>query len=192
VTQSRVRAIPEGMNTITPHIVVRDAARAAEWYIEALGAEERSRIPVPGDKLMSVELRIGDSAVMVADEFPEMGVLSPQSVGGTSTVLNLYVEDVDALWERVVEAGAEVLHPLGDTFWGDRHGQITDPLVTAGLSPSTCATSRQRRLPASQPRRSAVKPLEPVWGGHHVPEAGWRTCARGRVMGWLPSVKKRS
>jgi PhnB protein len=94
VSQSRVRAIPEGMHTIIPHIVVRDAARAAEWYIEALGAEERSRIPVPGDKLMSVEL---------------------------------YVEDVDALWKRAVGAGAEVLHPLGDTFWGDRHGQITAP-----------------------------------------------------------------
>jgi PhnB protein len=94
---------------------------------EALGAEERSRIPVPGGKLMSVELWFGDSAVMVADEFPEMGVLSPQSVGGTSTVLNLYVEDVDALWERAMGAGAEVLQPLGDTFWGDRHGQITDP-----------------------------------------------------------------
>ena len=69
MSQSRVRAIPEGMHTITPHIVVRDAARAAEWYIEALGAEERSRIPVPGDKLMSVKLRFGDSALMVADEF---------------------------------------------------------------------------------------------------------------------------
>ena len=82
---------------------------------------------MPGDKLMSVELWFGDSAVMVADEFPEMGVLSPQSVGGTSTVLNLYVENVDTVWERAVGAGAEVLHPLGDTFWGDRHGQITDP-----------------------------------------------------------------
>ena len=127
MTQPRVKAIPEGMHTITPHIVVRDAARAAEWYAAALGAEEQSRIPVPGGKLMSVELWFGDSAVMVADEFPEMGVLSPQSVGGTSTVLNLYVEDVDALWERAVEAGAEVLRPLEDTFWGDRHGQITDP-----------------------------------------------------------------
>ena len=127
MTQPRVKAIPEGMHTITPHIVVRDAARAAEWYAAALGAEEQSRIPVPGGKLMSVELWFGDSAVMVADEFPEMGVLSPQSVGGTSTVLNLYVEDVDALWERAVEAGAEVLHPLGDTFWGNRNGQVTDP-----------------------------------------------------------------
>ena len=115
MTEPRVKAIPEGMHTITPHIVVRDAARAAEWYAAALGAEERSRIPVPGGKLMSVELWFGDSAVMVADEFPEMGVLSPQSVGGTSTVLNLYVEDGDALWERAVGSGAEVLHPLGDT-----------------------------------------------------------------------------
>jgi PhnB protein len=127
VTESRVKAIPDGMHTITPHIVVRGAAGAAEWYAEALGAEERSRIPVPGGKLMSIEIWLGDSAVMVADEFAEMGILSPQRVGGTSTVLNLYVEDVDALWERAVGAGAEVLHPLGDTFWGDRHGQITDP-----------------------------------------------------------------
>ena len=127
MTESRVKAIPEGMHTITPHIVVRDAARATEWYTDALGAEERNRILVPGGKLMSVELWFGDSAVMVADEFPEMGILSPQSLGGTSTVLNLSVEDVDTLWERAVGAGGEVLHPLGDSFWGDRHGQITDP-----------------------------------------------------------------
>jgi PhnB protein len=126
MTEPTAKAIPEGMHTITPHIVVRDAAGAAERYAAALGAEERSRIPVPGGKLMSVELWFGDSAVMVADAFPEMGVLSPQSVGGTSTVLNLYVEDVDALWERAVGASAEVLHPLGDTFWRDRQGQITD------------------------------------------------------------------
>jgi PhnB protein len=98
-----------------------------KWYAAALSAEERSHIPVPGGKLMSVELWFGDSAVMVADELPEMGLLSSQSVGGTSTVLNLYLEDVDALWERAVGAGAEVLHTLGNTFWGDRHGQITDP-----------------------------------------------------------------
>jgi PhnB protein len=112
---------------ITPHIVVRDAARAAEWYAEALGAVERSRIPLPDGRLMSVELRFGDSPVMLADEFPEMGVVSPLTVGGTSTVLNLQTDDVDALWERALAAGAEVLHPLGDAFWGDRHGQITDP-----------------------------------------------------------------
>ena len=113
--------------SLTPHIVVRDAAGAAEWYQRALGAEERSRVPVPGGRLMSVELWFGDSAVMVADEFPEMDVVSPQTVGGTSTVLNLYTEDADALWARAVDAGAQVLHPLQDQFWGDRHGQLTDP-----------------------------------------------------------------
>jgi PhnB protein len=127
MTRSQVKAVPDGMHTITPHIVVRDAARAVEWYKQALGAEERGRVPLPGGKLMSVELWFGDSAVMVADEFPEMGVVSPQTVGGTSTVLNLYTEDVDALWQRAVDAGAEVLHPLQDAFWGDRHGQLTDP-----------------------------------------------------------------
>jgi len=127
MAQNEIQAIPDGMHTVNPHIVVRGAARAVEWYAEALGAEEQSRVPVPGGKLMSVELRFGDSTVMVADEFPEMGVLSPQSVGGTSVVLNLYAENVDDLWERAVRAGAEVLSPLGDTFWGDRHGQIADP-----------------------------------------------------------------
>jgi PhnB protein len=127
VTRSSVKAIPDGLHTITPHIVVRDAACAAEWYKQAFGAEERSRVPLPGGKLMSVELWFGDSAVMVADEFPEMGIRSPQTIGGTSPVLNVYTEDVDGLWRRAVDAGAEVLHPLRDQFWGDRHGQLTDP-----------------------------------------------------------------
>ena len=127
MTQATVKAIPDGFHTITPHIVVRDAARAVDWYKQALGAEERSRIPVPGGKLMSVELWFGDSPVMVADEFPEMGVLSPQSIGGTPVVLSIYSEDVEALWQRAVSAGAEVHHPLQDQFWGDRHGQLTDP-----------------------------------------------------------------
>ena len=127
MTEPAVRPVPEGIHTLTPHIVVRGAARAAEWYAEALGAEEQSRIPVPGGKLMGVELRFGDSTVMVADEFPEMGVLSPESVGGTYGALHLATEDVDALWERAVGAGAEVFHPLRDTFWGDRFGQIVDP-----------------------------------------------------------------
>jgi PhnB protein len=112
---------------ITPHIVVRDAERAVDWYQRALGAEERERIPLPGGKLMSVELAFGDSTVMLADEFPEAGILSPLSVGGTSVVLNISTDDVDALWQRALDAGAEVLHPLQDAFWGERHGQITDP-----------------------------------------------------------------
>jgi PhnB protein len=116
------------MPTITPHIVVRDAPAAVEWYRRALDAEERgARIAGPGGKLMHVELWFGDSAVMLADEFPEMGILSPLTVGGTSTVLALYTDDVDARWRQAVEAGAEVLHELDDMFWGDRQGQLTDP-----------------------------------------------------------------
>jgi PhnB protein len=115
------------MHAITPHIVVRDAARAAEWYAGALGAEEAGRIEVPGGKLMQVELRFGDSTVMLADEFPDLGVLSPLSIGGTATVLHLVVDDVDALWQRAVDAGAEIRQPLGEAFWGERYGQIVDP-----------------------------------------------------------------
>jgi PhnB protein len=119
--------VPAGMRTITPHLVVSDAAAAADWYKHVLGAEERNRIELPGGKLMQVELWFGDSAVMLADEFPEAGVLSPLSVGGTATVLHVYTNDVDALWNRAVDAGADVRQPLQDVFWGERYGQITDP-----------------------------------------------------------------
>ena len=112
---------------VNPHIVVRGAAEAAEFYTRAFGAEERRRIPVPDGRLMSVELRLGDSTVMLADEFPEMGVVSPLSLGGSASVLQIQTDDVDALWERAVAAGATVLHPLADAFWGERHGQLTDP-----------------------------------------------------------------
>ena len=115
------------MTSISPHIVVRGADRAAAWYCQALGADERSRIPVPGGKLMSVELAFGETTLMVADEFDDMGVLAPPSVGGTPVVLNLTTDDVDALWQRALDAGAQVHSPLHDAFWGDRHGQITDP-----------------------------------------------------------------
>ena len=115
------------MHTITPHVVVRDAARAIDWYTNVLGAEERLRIPVPDGRLMSVELRFGDSTVMLADEFPEMGIVSPQTLGGTYMALHLMVEDVDGVWQRALEAGAEVFHPLQDSFWGERHGQVIDP-----------------------------------------------------------------
>jgi len=115
------------MDSITAHIVVRDAAKAADWYTATLGAEERARLPVPGGKLMQVELRFGDTTVMVADEFPELGVLSPLSIGGTATVLHLRTEDVDTLWQRAIDGGAEVRQPLADAFWGERYGQIVDP-----------------------------------------------------------------
>jgi len=143
MTQSNRKAVPEGIHTITPHLVVRGAAQAAQWYKQALGAQERGqRIEVPGGKFMHIELWFGDSAVMLADEFPEMNVLSPQSVGGTSVVLMLTTPDVDTLWQRATEAGAEVFHPLQDQFWGDRQGQIIDPFGHRwGLAQHICDVS---------------------------------------------------
>jgi PhnB protein len=124
---SQVRAVPEGMHTITPHIVVRDAMAASEWYQRAFGAQERDRLPLPGGKVMYVEVRFGDSSVMVADEFPDLGVLSPLSIGGTAVVLHMFTDDVETAWQRAVQAGAGVVSPLQEQFWGDLHGQLLDP-----------------------------------------------------------------
>jgi PhnB protein len=112
---------------ITTHIIVHDAARAAEWYSSVLGAEERSRITLPDGRLVHLELAFGPSLVMVADEFPEHDALSPNTTGCTSVVLYLQATDVDALWARALDGGAQILRPLADTFWGEREGQIVDP-----------------------------------------------------------------
>jgi PhnB protein len=113
--------------SLTAHIVVRGADMAAAFYRDAFGAEEVNRIPTPDGRLMSVQLRIDDAILHLADEFKEMGVLAPPSVGGTSVVLALEVPDADDLFSRAVAAGATVRQPIQDVFWGDRHGQIEDP-----------------------------------------------------------------
>ncbi|HKB19515.1 MAG TPA: VOC family protein [Gaiellaceae bacterium] len=115
------------MPTITPHIIVRDASRAADWYAEALGAEAGRRVRVPDGRYTQIELRLGDSQLMIADEFPEMGAVSPQTLGGTYGALTIAVEDADAAWQRALDAGAEVFHELEDAFWGERYGQFIDP-----------------------------------------------------------------
>jgi PhnB protein len=112
---------------VSAHIVVPDAGAAADWYVRAFGAEELSRVPLPGGKVMTVELRFGDSVVHVASEFPEFGILSPLAIGGTATVLQIETDDAEAAWKRAVDAGADVLHELADQFWGERQGQLTDP-----------------------------------------------------------------
>lgn len=127
MTETNIKSVPEGIHTITPHIVIRNAGKAAEWYQQAFGAEVHGQIPVPGGKFMQIELWIGDSAVMIADEFLEAGVLSPQAIGGTPVVLHISVENVEALWQSAVNAGAEVLQPLQEQFWGDLYGQLADP-----------------------------------------------------------------
>jgi PhnB protein len=115
------------MSTVTLHLVVRDAARAAAWYEAVFGAVERGRLEVPGGKLMQLELSFGDTKVMLADEFPELDVLSPLSIGGTATVLHFATADADAVWQRALDSGVAVRQLLHDAFWGERYGQITDP-----------------------------------------------------------------
>jgi PhnB protein len=112
---------------IDAHTVVPDADAAAAWYARAFGAEEESRIPLPGGRVLSVVLRFGSSRVHVASEFPDFGVVSPLTIGGTATVLQINTADADALWSRALEAGAEIHHEIADQFWGERHGQLTDP-----------------------------------------------------------------
>jgi PhnB protein len=109
------------------HIVVPDADAAASWYARAFGAREESRIPIPGGRVLSLVLQFGEARVHVASEFPDFGVVSPLTIGGTATVLQLNTDDADALWSRALEAGAVVHHELADQFWGERHGQLTDP-----------------------------------------------------------------
>jgi uncharacterized glyoxalase superfamily protein PhnB len=113
--------------SITPHIVVQGAAKAVSFYEDAFGAQEIQRIEVPDGRVMSTELRIGDAALYIADEFPEWGVLAPPRIGGTPVVLALEVADADGAFALAIAAGAEVKQPLADMFWGERHGQLVDP-----------------------------------------------------------------
>jgi PhnB protein len=127
MSQPQVNIAPTATHTITPHIVVEEAERAVAFYRDAFGAIELNRIPTPDGRLMSVQLRIGDALLHVADEFPEMGVLAPPSIGGTAVILALDVADAEAVFAQAVAAGAEIRQPLQDMFWGDRHGQLDDP-----------------------------------------------------------------
>jgi uncharacterized glyoxalase superfamily protein PhnB len=123
----QVKPVPEGMRTVTPHLVCAGAAEAIEFYKRAFGAVEIARLPGPQGKLMHAMIRIGDSVVMLVDEFPEMGGLSPKSLKGSPVTIHLYVDNVDAIVERAVKAGAKITMPVADQFWGDRYGQLVDP-----------------------------------------------------------------
>ena len=121
------KPIPEGYHTLTPFLTVRNAARAIEFYKQAFGAQERGVAKGPDGKVMHAELKIGDSVIMLSDEYPEFGSLSPQSVGGSPMGLHIYIENVDAAFDRAVKAGAQVEMPVMDQFWGDRYGKLKDP-----------------------------------------------------------------
>lgn len=123
-----VKPIPDGFHSVTPYLTVRGAAEAIAFYREAFGAVERFRLPSEdGRSIGHAELQIGNSIVLLSDEFPEYGKLSPQSAKGVSVTLVLYVPDVDTVFKRAVEMGAKVINPVGDKFYGDRSGCLADP-----------------------------------------------------------------
>ena len=124
---AKVRAIPEGYHAITPYLVVKGAARAIDFYKKVFGAREKFRMDGPGGTVAHAEIEIGDSVVMLADENPQHGALSPSTVGGTPVSIMLYVEDVDRTAETLTKAGAKTLRPVQDMFYGDRSGGFEDP-----------------------------------------------------------------
>jgi PhnB protein len=121
------KPIPQGMHSVTPHLVCAGAADAIEFYKKAFGALESARLPGSDGKLMHAAIRIGDSTVMLADEFPEWGSVGPKSLKGSPVTIHLYVEDADKFVERAVKAGAKVTMPVSEQFWGDRYGKLEDP-----------------------------------------------------------------
>jgi PhnB protein len=122
-----VKPIPEGYHTVTPYLVAKDAAAAIDFYKKAFGAQELFRMEGPGGKIGHAEIKIGDSILMLAGEHPEMGHVGPESLGGSPVGLMVYLEDVDAVVARAIEAGATAMRPIENQFYGDRSGSVKDP-----------------------------------------------------------------
>jgi PhnB protein len=125
---SDVTPIPEGFNTLSPHIVVRNSVEAMEFYAKAFGAKRTRRMVVPGTEItLHAEMQIGSSTLMLVDEMPDMGFKSPQTLGGRHCTLHLFVDDADALFQQAIQAGCEESLAMQDAFWGDRYGRVVDP-----------------------------------------------------------------
>lgn len=148
----KVKSIPDGYHSVTPYLIVRGGARALAFYVKALGAKELMRLDMGGGKLGHAEIRIGDSVVMLADEFPEMNCKSPQAFGGTPVSLMVYVEDVDARVKQAVAAGAKLIRPVQDQFYGDRSGVLLDPFGHQW----TLATHKEDLTPEQISKRMAA------------------------------------
>jgi PhnB protein len=122
-----VKPIPDEYPQVTPYLCVDGASAAITFYCDVFGAAERMRLPAPDDRIGHAELQLGDSVIMLADEYPDIGVRSPKTIGGTPVTMNVYVENVDEVFDRAVRAGARVLRPVENQFYGDRSGQFEDP-----------------------------------------------------------------
>ena len=147
-----VKPIPDGYHTVTPYLIVHDAAKALDFYKKALGARELFRMAVPDGRVGHAEMQVGNSRFMLADECPEMGAKSATTLGGTPVSVYLYVEDADASFDRAVTAGATVVHPMKDQFYGDRSGTVADPF---GLQ-WHIATHKEDVAPDELHRRAAA------------------------------------
>lgn len=146
---TQAKPIPQGFRSVTPYLTLNDAARALDFYKRAFGAQEVMRMDAPGGKIGHAEIKIGDSMIMLADEMPSSGTRSPQSLGGTTAGIFLYVENADTVFNQAVSAGANVEAPLADMFWGDRYGRLRDPF---GHSWSV-ATHKEDVAPAEMSKR---------------------------------------
>jgi PhnB protein len=122
-----VKPIPEGFHTATPTLVVKNAAQAIDYYKKVFGAEELMRMPSPDGKISHAEIKVGDSKIFLSDEFPQHGGKSPQTLGGFTGGIYLYVPDVDKVFDKAIAAGGKSAMPVTDMFWGDRHGNFIDP-----------------------------------------------------------------
>jgi PhnB protein len=121
------KPIPDGYHSVTPYLIINGAADALEYYKKAFGATELFRMPAPEGKIGHAEIKIGDSPIMLADEFPEMGYKSPKSLGGSPVSIMIYVDDVDTVFKQAVDAGGKEQRPIKDQFYGDRSGTLEDP-----------------------------------------------------------------
>ena len=151
--RKKVQPIPAGYHAITPYLSIRDATRAIAFYTKAFGAKLKLKMDAPGGKVGHAEMKIGDSIVMLADEAPEMDFMSPQARGGTSVLMHLYVKDCDATVAQAVAAGAKVIRPVKDQFYGDRAGGIQDPFGHNWY----IATHKEELTPAQIKKRMAAE-----------------------------------
>jgi PhnB protein len=142
--------VPEGYHTITPYLAVDSAAEAIDFYRRAFGAKERVRMDGPGDSIMHAELEIGDSLIMLSDPFPQASTVPPKQLGGTSVSIFVYVENIDELYKKAIDAGASSLMEPDDMFWGDRFGSVQDPFGHSW----TIATHIEDVAPEEMQRRS--------------------------------------